>query len=123
MIAPRRAFLRGLATLPLIGGGVTLIGQPKAVAEPASALALAHYANWLLIERRVLCYELAKGDIGKAMVLAAAEAGPQPDFHCPPGAHWTTRPMPSSRALLVMATVGFDWREPGSKKATALQID
>jgi len=24
----RRGFLRGLASLPLIGGGVTLIGQP-----------------------------------------------------------------------------------------------
>lgn len=31
----RRGFLRGLVTLPLIGGGVTLIGNPTAAAVPA----------------------------------------------------------------------------------------
>ncbi len=39
MSAPsdRRGFLRGLATLPLIGGGVTLIGNPtRAAAEPVT---------------------------------------------------------------------------------------
>jgi hypothetical protein len=32
----RRGFLRGLTAFPLIGGGVTLIGNPTAAAEPVS---------------------------------------------------------------------------------------
>ena len=32
----RRGFLRGLAHLLLIGGGVTLIGNPTAAAEPVT---------------------------------------------------------------------------------------
>lgn len=32
---PRRGFLRGLVSLPLIGGGVTLIGRPAAMAALA----------------------------------------------------------------------------------------
>jgi hypothetical protein len=36
----RRGFLRGLATLPLIVGGVALIGQPTVSAEPLAGVAL-----------------------------------------------------------------------------------
>jgi hypothetical protein len=32
-----RRFLHGLTTLPLVGGGVTLIGQPTAAAVPVIA--------------------------------------------------------------------------------------
>lgn len=32
----RRGFLRGLVSLPLIGGGVTLIGAPTAAATPVT---------------------------------------------------------------------------------------
>jgi hypothetical protein len=34
----RRAFLRGLAHLPLIGGGVTLLGKPVGAAVVLSAV-------------------------------------------------------------------------------------
>jgi len=39
-LADRRAFLRGLVSLPLIGGGVTLIGRPSAAVPLVQAAAL-----------------------------------------------------------------------------------
>jgi len=39
-MADRRSFLRGLVTLPLIGGGVTLIGQPSAPVPLVQAAAM-----------------------------------------------------------------------------------
>src|ERR687886_251693 len=53
----RRAFLRGLASLPLIGGGVTLIGNPTRAAEPVTPDLLEAYASWLFYERRFLRFE------------------------------------------------------------------
>ena len=41
----RRGFLRQLAHLPLIGGGVTLLGNPTAAAVPALGAALSAPAN------------------------------------------------------------------------------
>ena len=46
----RRTFLRGLASLPLIGGGVTLIGNPTAAAVPVTPALLERYSEWLAIE-------------------------------------------------------------------------
>ena len=43
--ASRRGFLRGLTTLPLIGGGVALIGAPSAVAEPVTRSMLETYSE------------------------------------------------------------------------------
>lgn len=43
----RRGFLRGLTRLPLIGGGVALIGAPTAVAEPLTPALLDSYEAWL----------------------------------------------------------------------------
>ncbi len=40
MSADRRSFLRGLVSLPLIGGGVTLIGRPAAAVPLIQAAAL-----------------------------------------------------------------------------------
>ena len=56
MSAPsdRRGFLRGLVSLPLIGGGVTLIGSPTAAATPITPGMLATYSAWLEYERRAL---------------------------------------------------------------------
>ena len=48
----RRSFLRGLATLPLIGGGVTLIGNPTAAAVPVTDMLLQRYGLFLAIEAR-----------------------------------------------------------------------
>lgn len=138
-LLPRRGFLRQLAALPLVGGGVTLIGQPTAVAEPITRGLLAQYWNWLFYERRLLCIEMA-GDcrdrkrwleacggrvdfiINDASdqvammdprVWPADAAGPGarwPEFHFPHPGNWTDVPKPSSRAAVVMAASGFDWR-------------
>ena len=53
----RRGFLRGLTTLPLIGGGVTLIGNPTKAAEPVTSHLLDCYDTWLFYERRFLRFE------------------------------------------------------------------
>ena len=50
-MADRRAFLRQLASLPLIGGAVTLIGNPTAAAVPATPELLDAYEEWLDLER------------------------------------------------------------------------
>ena len=49
MIA-RRSFLHGLVTLPMIGGGVTLIGNPTAAAVPVTDALHARYTEWLAVE-------------------------------------------------------------------------
>ena len=56
-MSDRRAFLRGLASLPMIGGGVTLIGNPTAAAVPATPQLLDAYNEWLDLERSWLMWE------------------------------------------------------------------
>lgn len=51
-MADRRSFLRGLVSLPLIGGGVTLVGQPTAAAVPVSSMLVERYALFLADEAR-----------------------------------------------------------------------
>ena len=53
----RRTFLRGLTTLPLIGGSVALLGSPTRAAEPVTEELLDSYSEWLYYERRLLCEE------------------------------------------------------------------
>ena len=52
MIVPtdRRGFLCGLVTLPLIGGAVTLIGNPTAAAIPVTDALRDRYIAWLQTE-------------------------------------------------------------------------
>lgn len=52
----RRGFLRGLTTLPLIGG-VTLIGSPAKADVPTTDELLDSYDEWLFYERRLLHIE------------------------------------------------------------------
>lgn len=52
--ASRRGFLSGLATLPLIGGSVALIGSPTAAAVPVTGGTIATYIAWLDGELRYL---------------------------------------------------------------------
>ena len=71
----RRGFLRDLVGLPLVGGGLTLIGAPSAVARPVTPGMLATYSAWLEYERKALMHpeavlfvddreaEIAEGDI------------------------------------------------------------
>ena len=49
-MADRRSFLRGLVTLPLIGGSVTLLGNPTAPAVPVTDALMQRYFDWLAIE-------------------------------------------------------------------------
>ena len=53
----RRGFLSGLTSLPLVGGGVALIGNPTAAAEAITPKLLDAYDTWLFYERRFLRYE------------------------------------------------------------------
>ena len=54
--ASRRGFLRGLTTLPLIGGGVALIGNPTAAGVPITGGTIATYLAWLHFEQRFVSY-------------------------------------------------------------------
>jgi hypothetical protein len=51
-ILPRRGFLRQLCGLPLIGGGLSLIGAPTATAEPGTPEMLSVDKLWLHFEHR-----------------------------------------------------------------------
>ena len=103
----RRGFLRGLTMLPLIGGGVTLIGAPSAGAEPVTERLLAEYANRAAFEH-----------CRARVALHGSMARTWYTFHGPAyerhremsGA--TARP-PSTRAALVLAAVGCGRREGG----------
>jgi hypothetical protein len=53
----RRGFLRQLCHLPLIGGGVALLGAPTAVAEPVTPDLIAAYRRWLVLEHYLLLEE------------------------------------------------------------------
>lgn len=105
--AGRRLFLRALAALPMIGGGVTLIGNPSGVAAAPSMQMLAAYNEWLFYERRLLCIEAFGGSSAEAFVPAGSCAH---DFHFPLGSSWREAPQPSTRAALVLSAVGCDWR-------------
>ncbi len=99
----RRGFLRGLTTLPLIGVGVALIGNPIGVAAAPDRRMLAAYNEWLFYERRLLCIE-SFGGIG-AEEFTPANSGAH-DFHFPSGLSWKDAPQPSTRAALVLSAVG-----------------
>lgn len=74
----RRGFLRGLATLPLIGGGVTLIGRPTAAAVPITGGMLATYTAWLHFELRAVAepaYARAEGYVSERLVIPCANPG------------------------------------------------
>jgi hypothetical protein len=53
----RRGFLRQLVSLPMLGGGVALLGAPTAVAEPVTPQLIAADHRWLELERYLLCEE------------------------------------------------------------------
>lgn len=120
--ANRRGFLRGLTTLPLIGGGVTLIGAPTAVAEPLTDELLDSYDAWLEYERRWLQWERSRsrnwptrfnlpllmqinGEDRPCDYVPAANGGAQ--------FHGNNEPPASSRAALVLSTVGCEWKGRG----------
>ncbi|MDO9426044.1 MAG: hypothetical protein Q7T93_04365 [Methylobacterium sp.] len=108
--ASRRGFLSGLATLPLIGGSVALIGTPSAAAVPVTDGRLDAYSEWLFMERRLLCLEQHPG-FDQADRFVPANTGAK-DFHFPDfPTRWQDLPQPSTRAALVLSAVGCGWRE------------
>lgn len=110
-LAARRGFLRSLAALPLVGGAVSILGNPTAAAEPITPAVLDAYSEWLFMERRLLCREMYPGHRGSD-AFVPANTGAR-DYHIPPyPADWRDLPGPSTRAALVLSAVGCDWRRP-----------
>ncbi|TXN72713.1 hypothetical protein [Methylobacterium sp. WL6] len=115
MSAPsdRRGFLRGLVSLPLIGGGVTLIGKPTQAAEATSIPCAENYAAWLHYEQRALQNTLYPG-IGDGYFIPQTNSGATFHFDDRFGNEgWWQRvgAEAMARAPVVLATVGCDWRE------------
>ena len=113
-MADRRSFLRGLAALPLIGGSVTLIGQPTAAAVPVTPELMNGYKSWLCFEHSMLCHELVGYDVDRAKRMHREFYSNHPgfDWHFQfPNprvrlAGWPNAPQPSSRAAVVLSAVG-----------------
>lgn len=105
----RRGFLRGLTTLPLIGGGVTLIGAPSAVAEPVTRKLLLEYETWLGIEHVRIARELQPGSTSTRVQFH----GSAYEWHYDQVRRQYLHGAPSTRAALVLAAVGCDWMEGG----------
>lgn len=122
----RRGFLRSLVTLPLIGGGLTLIGKPTSAAVPVTDQLLEHYDTWLFHERRRLRLERFGSKIEPTGVYRAGDLqvgtiigrfdGAMIDlvrFNTASTFHDGPSASPITRAAVVLAAVGCDWREGG----------
>ena len=119
----RRGFLRGLVSLPLIGSGVTLIGQPTAAAVPMNKALMTRYVAWLAREHAeaLVEYEDYRGisepePYRRAQREFRREWVQQPLFWFPddPVADAAVRGAPpSTRAAVVLSAVGCDWRREG----------
>ncbi len=96
----RRGFLRGLASLPLIGGSVALIGSPTKAAVPVTRAMLADYADWLAVERDGTLRELYGTLPGSAML----DGVPLFDRH----RAWPDMSLspPSTRAAVILSAAG-----------------
>ncbi len=104
-MSDRRAFLASLAALPMLGGGVKLIGQPTAAAVPVSDGLLQNYEAWLAWERYQLQTELWGRDAADRCTTFLAVNLPGEQWHNP----WhdgETCPPASTRAALVLSAVG-----------------
>lgn len=116
----RRGFLRQLASLPLVGGGVTLIGKPTAAAVPVTQGLLNSYDTWLAVERNWLRFERfgSSGEpdgfydpVSVEAVFRDRRTGECWDFthYANAGARFDHgRPGPISRAAVVLAAAGVD---------------
>ena len=113
-MADRRSFLRGLASLPMIGGGVTLIGNPTAAAVPVTRDLINSYKSWLFMEHRMLSYEMAGYDSALAHDIERVSwaGSPGDTWHFQWGregarlAGWLEAPQPSSRAAVILSAAG-----------------
>jgi len=129
---PRRGFLRQLCTLPMLGGGITLLGAPTAVAEPVTTGLLDAYYDFLTTECNFLCREKPRPWNGPSLDEPPRHLGRDHPLYQAwaqetVAAHdaWKQRieadnarraalPVfsrsPSTRAALVLSAVGFDWK-------------
>lgn len=105
----RRGFLRGLATLPLIGGSVVLIGSPSAAAVPVTDALLRRYVTFVAREHASALRELAEREMPHRF-----EPGAEP-WHPPmwwmPDGDLVTRCLvegaePSTRAAVILSAAG-----------------
>jgi hypothetical protein len=106
----RRSFLGSPVTLPLIGGGLTLIGRPTAVVEPVTSELLEGYHNWL---DHGLCSLVAErmyaGEMDEPSPYASNAAAFR--FHYPGRGRFRGEwDPPSNRAALVLSMVGCKCR-------------
>ncbi len=104
-MADRRTFLRGLASLPLLGGSVAIIGSHTAAAVPVTPDLLRNYDSWLQLERTKVLRELYAISLPRkteALIVHLDE----PAFRW----HWPCEgdlpPAPSTRAAIVLSAVG-----------------
>ena len=115
-MSDRRTFLRGLASLPLIGGSVAILGSPGAAAMPVTNDLMQSYKSWLFMEHRMVSYELAGYDRQRAHEiedLQGFEGTPGEQWHFqwaregtrgPAG--WIDAPQPSARAAVILSAAG-----------------
>lgn len=114
-MSDRRGFLRGLVSLPLIGGGVTLIGKPTAAAVPVSDMLLDSYVAFLAHEHRAALIESELRKPNTPFLQDRIASGLVPMFWFPDDV--CARSMceytkPSTRAAVVLSAVGLPiWRE------------
>lgn len=120
-VPSRRGFLRDLAGLPLVGGGVTIIGNPTAAAEPITPKLLDSYETWLEREKTWLRWHRYGRDYGQSplapdweIVFHNRQTGDVMDVmrvNNAAGRFWHDRPGPETRAAIVLSAVGCKWRE------------
>ncbi len=100
----RRSFLRGLASLPLIGGGVTLVGNPTAAAVPATDALMCRYVAFLAAEHREALVSLFEAR-GHGFCVRNPPMYWMPDEHRD-AAHVAQRSDPSARAAVILSAAG-----------------
>lgn len=115
-IIQRRGFLRGLTTLPLVGGSVSMIGSPTRADVPITRDLLENYATWLDMERRWLAWERCGDDKSQFDMLYRTIW-----LECPVGSFHPDSGQPSARAAMVLSAVGCPlYSEEGLTDATRL---
>lgn len=111
----RRGFLRQLCSLPLIGGGVTLIGKPTAAGVPVTLELVEQYQHWLprehghaLIERDMLWAQRKYGNQDHRLGVERyirSWVEEMPVFRTPDASNLGS--LPSTRAAIVLSAAGI----------------
>ena len=110
----RRSFLSGLASLPLIGGSIALIGNPTKAAVPASDTLMESYVAFLAHEHRAALIEYGLRQATCDFERKNCRLGRVPMFWLPDDVcarGLCTHVKPSTRAAVVLSAVGLPiWR-------------